>query len=299
MDSSLSEKLKSLAQKYEVASFCDSDPSQFLRRYSAQEEAEAASFFTAMLSFGSRSIFIPKLRAAFDLADKNGGFYSYIKNRHFTADFPSSGENSKKKFYRFYSYADIALFFEEMAEVFDKCGSLGSAVHSRLQNQFSSQDHSSEGGVSVSQCEEESGAVAFNDAKDPSAAGGESFSENTAFDALHACHAIQELFPKSKIVSKGKTSPHKRIFMFLRWMSRASSPVDLGLWPWLSPSTLVIPLDTHVIAQSQKLGLIPEKSPCSIKTALLLTDKLKEVWPEDPVKGDFALFGLGVNEDEK
>ena len=253
MDSSLSEKLKSLAQKYEVASFCESDPSQFLRRYSAQEEAEAASFFTAMLSFGSRSIFIPKLRAAFDLADKNGGFYSYIKNRHFTADFPSSGENSKKKFYRFYSYADIALFFEEMAEVFDKYGSLGAAIHS----------------------------------------------SETSFDALHACHAIQELFPKSKIVSKGKTSPHKRIFMFLRWMSRASSPVDLGLWPWLSPSTLVIPLDTHVMAQSQKLGLIPEKSPCSIKTALLLTDKLKEVWPEDPVKGDFALFGLGVNEDEK
>ena len=63
---------------------------------------------------------------------------------------------------------------------------------------------------------------------------------------------------------------------------------------WKS-SSLLIPLDTHVLQEAQKLGLISEKAKASRKTALELTEKMKEVFPGDPARADYALFGLGVD----
>lgn len=83
--------------------------------------------------------------------------------------------------------------------------------------------------------------------------------------------------------------------MFLRWMVRDSSPVDLGIWNKLiDKRTLIIPLDTHVLQEAHKLKLINSKT-ASMSVAIKLTEKLKEIFPEDPLKGDFALFGYGVN----
>ena len=62
MTEELKNKLKYLAEKYEVSSFCDEDPSQFLNWYRNQEEVELASFVAALLAFGSRTQFIPKIR---------------------------------------------------------------------------------------------------------------------------------------------------------------------------------------------------------------------------------------------
>jgi uncharacterized protein (TIGR02757 family) len=90
------------------------------------------------------------------------------------------------------------------------------------------------------------------------------------------------------------TSANKRLHMFLRWMVRVGSPVDFGLWDSLSPSELIIPLDTHVYQESVKLGLTSRKC-ADIKTASEITDHLKEIWPDDPVRGDFALYGIGIN----
>ena len=83
--------------------------------------------------------------------------------------------------------------------------------------------------------------------------------------------------------------------MFLRWMVRRSSLVDLGLWTWADPASLLIPLDVHVMQEAAKLGLISEKSGATRKTAELLTSALNEVFQNDPCRGDFALFGLGVD----
>ena len=72
-------------------------------------------------------------------------------------------------------------------------------------------------------------------------------------------------------------------------------PVDLGLWSDLiDKSTLIIPMDTHVLQEAEKLGLISSKCT-SMSAAMKLTQKLREIWPDDPTKGDFALFGLGVD----
>lgn len=104
---------------------------------------------------------------------------------------------------------------------------------------------------------------------------------------LIACfHGING-FPKSNF------SACKRLNMLLRWMSRKNSPVDLGLWD-IKPSKLIIPVDTHVHRMALDLGLNKRKQ-ADMKTALEITDAMREIWPEDPTKGDFALFGYGVN----
>ena len=83
--------------------------------------------------------------------------------------------------------------------------------------------------------------------------------------------------------------------MFLRWMVRDNSPVDLGIWKGIiDKRTLIIPLDTHVVQEAIKMGLLNTKST-SMSTAVRLTEKMKEIFPDDPLKGDFALFGLGVD----
>ena len=82
--------------------------------------------------------------------------------------------------------------------------------------------------------------------------------------------------------------------MFLRWMIRKGN-VDLGIWNFLSPSELLIPLDVHVGRISRKMGLLTRNAN-DFKSVIELTNNLKNFCPNDPVKYDFALFGLGVDE---
>ncbi len=106
--------------------------------------------------------------------------------------------------------------------------------------------------------------------------------------------ALVEKFKGCPLVPKSKSSACKRLNLFLRWMVRDNSPVDTGLWTWYDKRNLIIPLDTHVLKMSVRMGLI-DKGTSSMKTALEITERLREVWPDDPCKGDFALFGYGVS----
>lgn len=84
--------------------------------------------------------------------------------------------------------------------------------------------------------------------------------------------------------------------MFLRWMVRKDEAgVDFGIWTTIKPNQLVCPLDVHVQRVALRLGLITsEKSDW--KTAVELTNNLKKLDPQDPVKYDIALFSLGVKQ---
>jgi uncharacterized protein (TIGR02757 family) len=82
---------------------------------------------------------------------------------------------------------------------------------------------------------------------------------------------------------------NKKIHMFRRWMIRNDGIVDLGLWKKSSPAELVIPLDVHVHRSALNLGITKRKS-ADINTAKEITEYLKEVFPNDPCIGDFALF---------
>ena len=93
-----------------------------------------------------------------------------------------------------------------------------------------------------------------------------------------------------------KGSAAKRINMFLRWMVRdASTGVDFGIWRSLDPSQLSCPLDVHSGNVARKLGLLTRKQN-DAKAVAELDGNLRLLDPKDPVKYDFALFGLGVFE---
>jgi uncharacterized protein (TIGR02757 family) len=126
---------------------------------------------------------------------------------------------------------------------------------------------------------------------------GEYVKEN-ASNGLDAIKAITNWFSnykENKLIPKDTVSACKRICMFLRWMVRDNSPVDLGIWSdFIDKRTLIIPMDTHVVNEAIALKLIDSPST-SMSNAIKLTKRLSKTFPDDPLKGDFALFGYGVN----
>ena len=92
-----------------------------------------------------------------------------------------------------------------------------------------------------------------------------------------------------------RKAPNKKINMMRRWMVRDDGKVDLGLWKNTDKKELILPLDVHVYAQATALGLTQRKQK-DIVTAQEITDAFKEIFPDDPCLGDFALFGYGVTQ---
>ncbi|MGC3997294.1 MAG: TIGR02757 family protein [Anaeromyxobacter sp.] len=86
----------------------------------------------------------------------------------------------------------------------------------------------------------------------------------------------------------------KRWNLYLRWMVRGPDGVDLGLWPGVPPSALVVPLDTHVHRVARALGLTRRKD-ASWRTAEEITASLRRLDPDDPVRFDFALCHMGMS----
>ncbi len=101
---------------------------------------------------------------------------------------------------------------------------------------------------------------------------------------------------RKHIQTPERKSACKRMNMYLRWMIRKDEKgVDFGLWKKAKPSQLICPCDLHVDRVGRKLGLISRKQT-DWGTAVELTENLREFDPEDPVKYDYALFGLGIIE---
>ena len=84
---------------------------------------------------------------------------------------------------------------------------------------------------------------------------------------------------------------YKRYNMFLRWMVRSDN-LDMGLWKGVNKKNLILPLDTHTFKISKKLGLL-DRNTADLKSAVLITEKLKKFDPDDPIKYDFAIYRLG------
>jgi len=101
---------------------------------------------------------------------------------------------------------------------------------------------------------------------------------------------------RKHVSSPEQKSTCKRLNMFLRWMVRKDNyGVDFGIWNHIKPSDLIMPCDLHVDRVARKLNLISRKQT-DWQTAVELTEQLCKFDPLDPVKYDFALFGLGIEE---
>lgn len=110
--------------------------------------------------------------------------------------------------------------------------------------------------------------------------------------------SLEDFPPRTKkhIATPLRKSACKRINMFLRWMVRNDDRgVDFGIWQSISPAQLICPCDLHVERVARKLKLIKRK-PLDWLTAVELTKALRKFDAQDPVKYDFALFGLGIEE---
>jgi len=119
-------------------------------------------------------------------------------------------------------------------------------------------------------------------------------------ERFHKIFISNEYFPQrtgKHVASPSKKSACKRINMFLRWMVRKDDQgVDFGLWKNIRMNQLVCPCDVHVEKVARRLQLI-ERKQVDWLMAEELTDHLKSFEPADPVKYDFALFGMGLNEE--
>lgn len=245
IDSELREMLIGYAEQYETASFIEGDPSWWMHQVEGDLNREATAFVASVLSYGSRSQFMPKIGWLIEQA--GGDMDGWLRNGLYSAQFSPGDKNS---FYRLYSYSRMGQFFDAYRNLLLADGSLG-----------------------------------------------EYLQHNGACNGLEAVEAICSHFAQcgvDVVVPKDTTSACKRMCMFLRWMVRDKSPVDLGLWSsFIDKRTLIMPLDTHVVGQSVRLGLL--KSRCaSMSAARRLTGTLSEIFPDDPLRGDFALFGYGV-----
>jgi len=119
-------------------------------------------------------------------------------------------------------------------------------------------------------------------------------------DALVDFHELFFSLPHSPkrtqkhIATPSRNSSCKRLNMFLRWMVRKDNAgVDFGLWTQIDPAILMMPLDIHVERVAKKLGLLKRKQR-DWKAVVELTKNLRKMDSTDPVKYDYALFGIGV-----
>ncbi len=126
--------------------------------------------------------------------------------------------------------------------------------------------------------------------------------EDSLQPAIHEFNKIFFELPhqsrtRKHVADPNKGSVAKRINMCLRWFVRNDNKgVDLGIWKSISPSLLSCPLDVHSGNVARKLGLL-ERKQNDAKALLELDNNLRLLDPNDPVKYDFALFGLGIFED--
>lgn len=271
----MNETLKALASKYERKEFLVGDPSWFMHQIEGETDKELLAFIASSLSYGSRKQFLPKIQYILDCVRQNtpsGSVQEWLLTERYLVDIPSTDQC----FYRLYTNQMMCDMFSALKEMVKEYGSMRSYIYNKV-----SSGHTN------------SGLGQTNN--------GRGQTNNELGQTIDAVKAICEWFVQhgSKgIVPKDATSSCKRVCMFLRWMVRDNSPVDLGLWSdIIDKRTLIIPLDTHVVQEACRFGLISGKTT-SMSVALKLSAKLKEIFPDDPIKGDFALFGLGVDTDK-
>lgn len=162
-------------------------------------------------------------------------------------------------FYRLYSYSKMNAFFSILKEMIQEYGSIEDFARNAVENPSTDSD-----------------VVAVLD----------------AFGSWFADRGMTGIVPKPK------TSLCKRPVMFMRWMVRDGSPVDLGLWKdFIDKRNLYIPMDTHVFQMASRLGLLNTKT-ASWKSVETLRTIMLDIFPDDPSKGDFALFGYDVADDK-
>ena len=248
-------QLDKLVEKYETIDFIKDDPIQFCHRGKCKKEIELFGFIASLFAYGNRKIFIKKLDEIFAKAE--GDLLGFIKN----GDFASL----KGVEYRFSKDSDIIPIFEILSKLYNESEGLEELFEYGWLTPHPNPLLKERGQTFL----------------------------QTVVDYFYA--QAPKIFTPGfyhMIPNPQNGGAMKRMNMYLRWMVR-KGPVDLGVWNFIQPKDLFIPLDVHVARISRKMGLLQRKSN-DFKAVIELTDKLKEYSPNDPIKYDFAMFAFGV-----
>jgi uncharacterized protein (TIGR02757 family) len=255
--------LDSKANLYNQKTFIKDDPISIPRRFTKKQDIEIAAFFAAILAWGTRKGIINSCNRLLD--GMGNAPYNFIMN--------SSRENNPQLLEKLNGF--VHRTFNEM-----DCWHLVNFL----------QHHYLVLG-------EKTLETAFTKWMKP-----EDENIENALAGFHSyvfgynTTAAGEIHCRKHIATPAKKSACKRLNMFLRWMVRKDgNGVDFGIWKNISPSQLICPLDVHVSRVARKLGVL-QRTQNDWLAATELTAYLKRLDATDPVKYDYALFGLGAME---
>lgn len=283
---SLKDFLDRKVDEYNRTGFIDNDPIGIPHRFTRKQDIEIMGFFAAILAWGQRKTIINKCSELIDRMD--GAPFDFVKNHQ---------ENDLRRLegfrHRTFNDTDLLYFVRFFHEHYRRYHSLETAfVPPGAQPEFRDEYVDD---VAAARTDASLSSPACYLGELPHRAGG--------LDVAAALNHFRTYFfglpeyparTRKHISSPASNSACKRLNMFLRWMVRRDDRgVDFGLWSQLKPSRLICPCDVHVERVARKLGLI-ERKPSDWKTACELTANLRLLDAEDPVKYDFALFGLGI-----
>ena len=268
-------------EQYNRPNFIPNDPICIPHRFSKKQDVEIAAFFAAILAWGQRKTIINKCTELFQRMDNEP--YDFMLNH---------GDDDLKRLLNFkhrtFNDTDLLYFVAFFKHHYEQSGSLETAFLAPepiFRAEYLTQD-------SVTVKQYASPACLQSDLKKVPAT-------ELALNHFRSYFFSLPDFPRRTIKhvsSPLQKSTCKRLNMFLRWMVRKDNKgVDFGIWNTIKPADLICPCDVHVDRVARKLGLINRKQT-DWQTAVELSAHLSEFDPADPVKYDFALFGLGIEE---
>jgi uncharacterized protein (TIGR02757 family) len=266
--------------QYNRPNFIENDPICIPHQYSKRQDIEISAFFASILAWGQRKTIINKCNELFLRMDNSP--YEFMLNH---------GDEDLKRLlgfkHRTFNDTDLLYFVSFFKHHYSRSNSLETAF---LPEDFNLEYVQGAGPMEV---ELASSACMLGDF---------STSDLTIEKALNHFRTYFFSIPDfpsrtiKHISSPLQKSTCKRLNMFLRWMVRKDNcGVDFGIWNHIPASALICPCDVHVDRVGRKLKLIKRKQTDWL-TAVELTNNLKKFDPNDPVKYDFALFGMGVEE---
>ena len=253
----LRQRLDELVATFDVSTISP-DPLELVRRYDDPLDQEVAGLIAAAFAYGRAEIIVANIGAVLEKMGRSP--YAYLegagrRRRGAGGDFAGFS-------HRFHKTADLEALLDCMARAIRAHGSLGELFRTCYD------DADADIGPSLTRF----------------------------IDALRS-PVTRHLSPVTSSLQYLLTSPRdgsacKRMLLYLRWMVRRTPP-DLGLWTFVDPAKLVMPVDTHIHRIATFLGLNRRKS-ADWKTARALTARLKAFDAADPIRYDFALCRLGI-----
>ena len=277
----LQDFLEKKVLEYNHPSFIAKDPVSVPHRFSAMQDIEIAGLFAAIFAWGNRTTIIRKSNEL--LKGMDDAPFDFIKNH-----MPSDLKRFLHFKHRTFNSTDLVYFIRFLKSHYGQNNSLESAflpgnLIGIKNNRFNT--------------------IITNTGKQKTLLNSDTHADNE-FARMALSIFYKRFFSlknapertQKHIASPDRNSTCKRLNMYLRWMVRQdNNGVDFGIWKKISAADLICPVDLHVARVARGFGLITRKQT-DWQTAIELTLALRKMDKTDPVKFDFALFGLGVME---